>query len=695
MRNKYFIMTFFCVIIGCSLFAQIPEEYKDELKKFEKFVNTQMQRDQIPGLSIGFYFGETEWSRGFGFADLENNIPATAHSSYRLASNTKSMVAVAILQLAEQEKLSLDDNVRKHVPYFPRKKWPVTIRQVLGHLGGISHYKNYDIEGHIKVHKDTRESLDIFDDFDLVSEPGTEYHYSSYGYNLLGAVIEAAAKQPFGEYMQEHLWDPLRMQETYMDEPQKIIPNRVEGYRLEYGTVKNSEFVDISSRFAAGGTRSTVLDLLKYARGLEECKVISQESTDLMETSMATTDGHYTDYGMGWRINPVNGHFLAYHTGGQPETRTLLLRFPTQHMAIALAYNLEGGNLYAYGHRLYQLLRGEAWNQKIYAPGKEISTVIQGLQDIFNYGMSYVDRHKKPISNNIDTLKAAFSYLYDVFQKDSLYNNFGSTSKKIKEGRHLIADQAFVKVGSYMAEVLQDHYGKEKLEIYHKQGALKFFKDYMTLCTLPEYSERLLTLPSYLQNNLDKWNEAWTETWNNYTRSLYIISQDDLEKTAKKLHYLFSGKSIYPDYSEELGEIAFYKTVHSKSDEGEKILKTAEKMYPESAIPLVYQAHIQAILGNQQNAEELYKNSQQKTLHTEAAESNNLTRAARYLVSQNKLDMALTMLNILTKLYPEDGEITAEIGDIYLEKSRRAFEQALIKDPTLKHPWDQLKKIED
>lgn len=695
MRNKYFIITLFCVIIVCSLFAQIPEGYQDELKEFEKFVTVQMERDQIPGLSIGFYLGETEWARGFGYVDLENKVSATALSSYRLASNTKSMVAVAILQLAEQGKLSLDDNVRKYVPYFSRKKWPITIKQVLGHLGGISHYKNYDVEGHIKVHKDTRESMDIFDDFDLVSEPGTEYHYSSYGYNLLGAVVEAAAKQPFGEYMQEHLWDPLRMQETYMDEPQKLIPNRVEGYRLEFGTVKNSEFVDISSRFAAGGTRSTVLDLLKYARGLEEYKVISQESTDLMETSMVTSDGHYTDYGMGWRISPVNGHFLAYHTGGQPETRTLLLRFPTQHMAVALAYNLEGGNLYAYGHRLYQLLKDEAWNQKIYVPDKEISTVIQGLQDIFNYGMSYVDKYGKPVSNNKDTLKAAFSYLYNVFQEDSLYHNFKSTSKKIKNGRHLTADRAFVKAGSYMTEVLKDHYGKEKLGIYHKQGVLKFFKDYMTLCTLPEYSQRLFSLPSYLENNLDKWNEDWNETWNSYTRSLHIDSRMDLIKTIRKLQDLFKGKSIYPDYTEEVAEVALYKAVHSNPEEGEKILKIAEKIYPESAIPLVYQAHIQAVRGNQQNAEDLYKDSQRKTLHTKAAESKSLTGTARYLVSQNKLDTALSMLNILSTLYPEDGELAAEIGDIYLEKSRRAFEQALIKDPTLKHPWDQLKKIED
>ncbi len=694
MKYKCILVVNFCVVVFFSVFAQLPDEYQKEIKHFEQFVTAQMERDQIPGLSIAFYLGDIEWAQGFGYSDLENKVPATALSSYRLASNTKSMTAVAILQLAEKGKLKLDDHIHQYVPYFPRKKWPITIRQVLGHLGGISHYINYDIEGHIKVHKDTRQSLGIFDNFALVSKPGTEYHYSSYGYNLLGAVVEAAAKQPFGQYMQENIWKPLNMQETYMDEPQKIILNRVKGYRLEFGKLHNSEFVDISSRFAAGGTRSTVLDLLKYARGLEKCTVLQQKSIDLMETSMAIFDGRYTDYGMGWRISPVNGHFMVFHTGGQPETRTLLVRFPTLNLTIALAYNLEGGNLYAYAHRLYQLLKKEAWNQKIYVNSREKSMIIQGLQDIFNFGMSYVDRFGEPLTMNQDSLKKAFSYLLDVFHPDSLHNRFQSTSEEIRDGRHLIADKAFVKVGSYMTKVLQDHYGKEQLDVYHKQGALKFFSDYITLSTLPDYSGNLFTFPLYLNSNVEKWNKDWSEIWNSYTQFLDIISDNNFEEKVKELHNIFAGKSVYPDFTEELVQTAFYKAVNGFPKKGEEILKTIEKMYPESAIPTVYQAHIQVIMGNPQKAEELYNKAQMKKLHTEKAESKNFLSVVRYLISLNLLDEALTMLKIVSKLYPEDGNVMAEIGDIYLEKSRRAFNQALFKDPTLKHPWDQLKKID-
>ena len=173
--NVIIFLTLF--YFALPLFSQQTGEFTEKIKIFEAFVKQQMEIDQIPGLSIGFIKDDFMWTRGFGYADLENKVPATAKSGYRLASNTKSMTTVAVLQLAEKGKIDLDAEVQTYVPYFPRKRWPVTVRQLLGHLGGISHYKNYDLEGHIKEHKDTKDALDIFADFELIAEPGTKYHY--------------------------------------------------------------------------------------------------------------------------------------------------------------------------------------------------------------------------------------------------------------------------------------------------------------------------------------------------------------------------------------------------------------------------------------------------------------------------------------------------------------------------------------
>src|SRR5688500_6041292 len=264
--------------------AKAAAQYSKALQHFDEFARKQMAIDKTVGVTIGFMKDDFVWVKGYGYADLENKSPAKAESAYRLASVTKPMTALAVLQLVEKGKIDLDAEVQTYVPYFPKKQWPVTVRQVLGHLGGISHYKNPTNELHIKEHRSTREAIAIFENFDLVAEPGTRYSYSSYGYNLLGAIIEAASGMSYGEYMRQNIWQPLGMANTRMDDPLDVIPNRVRGYQLLNGQVKNSEFIDISSRFAAGGTRATVPDMLKFAKGVMDQKLLKPETWNAMST---------------------------------------------------------------------------------------------------------------------------------------------------------------------------------------------------------------------------------------------------------------------------------------------------------------------------------------------------------------------------------------------------------------------------
>jgi CubicO group peptidase (beta-lactamase class C family) len=318
---------------------------------FERFIRSEMERQGIPGLSVALVTPELIWSNGFGFADLENRVRATEHSSYRMASVTKPMTAIAILELVEQGKVDLDAEVQVYVPSFPKKAYPVTIRQLLGHIGGISHYRNYEMEGRIREPKNTKEAIAIFQDFDLVAAPGTKYVYSTYGFNLLGAVIEAASGRTYGDFMREHVWRPMGMNATRMDDPREIITNRVRGYTFENGRLRNSEYVDISSRFAGGGTRSTVLDMLRLAR--EVGNVLKPETVDLMWTSLATSDGEKTGYGLGWSVSTVAGKFQVAHSGSQQETRTL-------------ASNLEEAALNRFANRAALIFLGDVWGMRPY-----------------------------------------------------------------------------------------------------------------------------------------------------------------------------------------------------------------------------------------------------------------------------------------------------------------------------------------
>jgi len=116
--------------------VQPADKYADKLRVFEEFVRNQMEENKIPGLTIGFYKDDYTWVNGFGYADLENKAPAKAESAYRLASITKTFTSAAILQLAEKGKINLDAEIQTYVPYYPKQQWPVTVRQLLAHLGG-------------------------------------------------------------------------------------------------------------------------------------------------------------------------------------------------------------------------------------------------------------------------------------------------------------------------------------------------------------------------------------------------------------------------------------------------------------------------------------------------------------------------------------------------------------------------------
>jgi CubicO group peptidase (beta-lactamase class C family) len=341
------------------------DPYSKRLRAFEDHVRAWMKKEGVPALTIGFVRDDYMWVKGFGYSDVENQVPATADSAYRYASVQKSMTATAILQLVERGRISLDAEIQTYVPFYPRKAWPVTVRHLLGHLGGVPHYVNREVEQHFTTHKTTREAIAVFENYDLVAEPGTKFSYSTYGYDLLGAAIEGASGQPYADYMRDHVWGPAGMSATAMDDPLAIVPHRVRGYQQVDGRLRNSEFVDVSSRFAGGGTRGTVPDLLRFVTALNDGRLIGPASFALMATPMKTRDGTVSGfpktegYAMGWNVVHAGGRLVLLNDGGQQETRTLILDVPERRFAIALAQNLEKDTSAEPLFELYELVLGE------------------------------------------------------------------------------------------------------------------------------------------------------------------------------------------------------------------------------------------------------------------------------------------------------------------------------------------------
>lgn len=672
------------------------DDYKKEIAAFEGFVPRHMKVDRIPGLTAGFYKGDFQWVKGFGLADMENGIPATYKSSFRLASVSKSMTAVAILQLVEKGKIKLDDPVQKYVPFFPQKKWTVTVRQLLGHLGGVSHYQDFKSELHIKEHKDTREAIDIFADFDLMAEPGTKYQYTSYGYNLLGAVVEGAAKQPFGRYLKNNVWQPLGMTDSYMDDPGALIPNRVNGYRLVEGELRNSEFIDISSRFAAGGTRSTVPDLLRYARGLNGGKLLSKKSLRDMHTSMHTKNGRLTTYGMGWHIKPVNGRFCAYHTGGQAETRTLLVRFPDEDFALALAYNFEGGRLWDYGRRLVQMVLGDPWNMEVATGAKETDLFYQGLHDVYNYGLAWYTHWGQRLDNLEDPkdIEAAFAYVNKWLDPEFIRKEYNKARGAVANGIHPRANEAFTKVGAYMAARLADKNGPRSLAQYHSSGPLTFFHDYMSLNRSSEVDSANTSLNKGLERQVDEWLPVWSHINTSFVRQLWIDENTNFKKVEAELASLFHKSEIRPDFLQPLFAANRYLYCHGDEKTAMESVNMAGRLYPKSVVPLVMKANTLLAFGKRDEAAKWYAKAEKIDAKASVLSPLSFLLSAAYMEAAGNLEGVETMLRKGLEKYPTHPRLHDAMAELLMFKAKQHARKALEADPTYEPARLRLKKLE-
>jgi CubicO group peptidase (beta-lactamase class C family) len=253
------------------------------------------------------------------------------------------------MQLVEQGKLDLDAPVQKYCGAFPQKQWAVTTRQVLGHLGGIRHYGPQDgklFQGgndNTKHYNSVNESLVFFKDDPLLHEPGSKYLYSTYGYNLLGCVIEGASGKGFLDYVRDNVFKAAAMNTIREDEVAAIIPNRAQGYeKTRNGELRNSGLADTSYKIPGGGFCSTVEDLAKFAIALQTGKLLKQESLNLAWTKQKTSDGKETTYGLGWQVSERNGLKEVIHGGNQARVTTYLYMLPERGFAVVLMMNLEG-----------------------------------------------------------------------------------------------------------------------------------------------------------------------------------------------------------------------------------------------------------------------------------------------------------------------------------------------------------------
>lgn len=334
-------VSFAALVAGCS--APDPAALRDQ--EFASIVAEARDAAGSPGLSAAVAVdGALVWSGASGLADIENAVPATAESVYRIASISKPIASTAVMHLAEQGVLDIDDPIQEYFPPFPEKEYPITVRHLMTHTSGIRHYNEGEFD--LKEHFDTVEAgTAIFRDDPLLFEPGTQYSYSTYAYNLLAGMVESVAGQSFDDYLQDNLWGPAGMEATYLEHQGDIVPNRVRQYVKsdEPPLVRNAPFADLSIKWAGGGMISTAPDLVRFALALDAGTIISAETHGRMTTPMELADGSLSYYGLGWRMAEDEMGLWISHSGGATGGTTHLLRLPERGLAVALTANVQSG----------------------------------------------------------------------------------------------------------------------------------------------------------------------------------------------------------------------------------------------------------------------------------------------------------------------------------------------------------------
>lgn len=304
-----------------------------------------MAKQNIPGFSAAVLVdNQLSFSQGYGLAEMENSVPATPTTVYRIASVSKPITAVAAMQLVEKGKLDLDAPIQKYCPAYPEKPWKITARHLLGHLSGIRHYKADENFNSTRHFASITESLDAFKNDPLLQEPGTKFTYTTYGYVVLGCVVEGASGMKYADYVREHIFRPAGMERTRVDDVYAIIPNRAGGYaRLKSGEVRNAELADTSNKIPGGGLVSTAGDIARFALALQTGVLLKRETFGQMLAPMKTSDGKESPY-FGWFIRERNGAKVLTHGGSQQGTSTQLFIAPDKGFALALMANMEDVN---------------------------------------------------------------------------------------------------------------------------------------------------------------------------------------------------------------------------------------------------------------------------------------------------------------------------------------------------------------
>ncbi|HKE59124.1 MAG TPA: serine hydrolase domain-containing protein [Pyrinomonadaceae bacterium] len=336
-RSSAALATLLCVFLTTA-FAQ-----DGVANKVDAFVESEMQKQRIPGVSLAVVQeGRIVLAKGYGYANLEHQVPVKPETIFQSGSMGKQFTATAVMMLVEEGKINLDEKISKYLGDVPEAWRDITVRHLLTHTSGLTDYPDdFDFRRDYTEEELLKRAQAITPAF----KPGEKWQYSNLGYVTLGILIHKVSGKFYGDLLQERIFKPLGMTTARIISEADIIPNRAAGYHFVKNELKNQDWVSPTLNTTADGALYfTVLDLAKWDAALYGEKVLQQASLKQMWTPVRLNNNRTSDYGFGWSLSQINGHRLIEHGGAWQGFTSYIARYADDKLTVIVFDNLAGGN---------------------------------------------------------------------------------------------------------------------------------------------------------------------------------------------------------------------------------------------------------------------------------------------------------------------------------------------------------------
>ena len=329
--------------ICCLVFVQHAAAQNGIESQIDQFIRSEMEKQKIPGVALAVVRdGKPMLVKGYGFANVEHQVPVKAETIFQSGSVGKQFTATAIMLLVEEGKISLDEKIGKYLGEVPDGWKNITVRHLLSHTGGMADYpRDFDFRRDYTEDELLKRAKEV----PVAFAPGEKWAYSNLGYVTLGIIINKVSGRFYGDFLQERVFKPLGMNTARVISEVDIVPNRAAGYTLAKGEVKNQSWVSPSLNTTADGALYlSVYDMMKWDDALRGGKILKKASFDEMWAPIKLNGGQTHPYGFGWGVRAVNGRRVIEHGGAWQGFKAHIARYVDDNLTVIVFANLAQTN---------------------------------------------------------------------------------------------------------------------------------------------------------------------------------------------------------------------------------------------------------------------------------------------------------------------------------------------------------------